>query len=313
MSGASARLVSRGESATEVHLRHGWSRLRPRQGHHHRLPRPPLQVPRTEGRDPEARPVHQRRPRHDEPVRARRGLRAGRRLRDRPGPRALRAVRRRGPPSRLQLHDRRRLLERHREGAPRGLPGQDRAGHPAHHRRDQGAHQGARGDRGRRPGGRGDRRHGRRHRVAAVPGGRPPAAERDRPGQLRVRPRLADAVHRAVRRAEDQADAALREGAAVARPPARRDRLPFRPSVRPEPQGEDLAALRRADQRGRSPRSTLPRSTRSRWSCTRRAWTPSSRATCASTPSRTSRNGRRSSTRSIARPSPSRSRSSAST
>ena len=84
----------------------------------------------------------------------------------------------------------------------------------------------ARRDRGRRPGGRRDRRHGRRHRVAAVPRGRPSAPQRDRPRQLRVRPRLADAVHRPVRRAEDQADAALREGAALARPPARRDRLP---------------------------------------------------------------------------------------
>ncbi len=98
--------------------------------------------------DPEARPLHQRRPRHHEPVRARRGLRAGRRRRDRPRPRPLRAVHRRGPAPRLQLHDRRRVLERHREGAPRRLPGQDRAGHPAHHRRDQGADPRARRDRG---------------------------------------------------------------------------------------------------------------------------------------------------------------------
>ena len=34
----------------EVHLRHGRSRLRTRQGHHHRLPRPPLQIPRSQGR-----------------------------------------------------------------------------------------------------------------------------------------------------------------------------------------------------------------------------------------------------------------------
>jgi 3-deoxy-manno-octulosonate cytidylyltransferase (CMP-KDO synthetase) len=42
--------------------------------------------------DAEARPLHQRRPRHDEPLPARRGLRHRRRRRDRPRPRALRAL-----------------------------------------------------------------------------------------------------------------------------------------------------------------------------------------------------------------------------
>ena len=46
---------------------------------------------------PEARPVHQRRPGHDEPVPARRGVRHRRRRRDRPGPRPLRALHRREP------------------------------------------------------------------------------------------------------------------------------------------------------------------------------------------------------------------------
>ena len=66
------------------------------------------------------------------------------------------------------------------------------------------------------------------------------------PGPMRVRARLADALHRSVRRDQDEADPALREGAAIARPPARRDRLPERPPDRPQPEGEDLAALRRA-------------------------------------------------------------------
>ena len=44
-----------------------------------------------------------------------------------------------------------------------------------------------------------DRRHGRRHRVAAVPGGRPPGPPRRRPRQLLLPARLARAVPRAVR------------------------------------------------------------------------------------------------------------------
>ena len=68
-----------------------------RQGHHRLLARPTAQVPGPAGHDAEARPVHQRRPRHDEPVRARRGVRHRRRRRDRPRPRALRAVHRREP------------------------------------------------------------------------------------------------------------------------------------------------------------------------------------------------------------------------
>ena len=52
------------------------------------------------------------------------------------------------------------------------------------------------------------------------------------------------------RRDQDQADPALGEGAAIAGSPARRDRVPERPPDRPQPEGEDLAPLRRADQRG---------------------------------------------------------------
>ena len=42
-----------------------------------------------------------------------------------------------------------------------------------------------------------DRRHRRRHRVAAVPRGRPPGAPRHRPRQLLLPARLAGALHRA--------------------------------------------------------------------------------------------------------------------
>ena len=79
--------------------------------------------------------------------------------------------------------------------------------------------------------GRGDhrgRRHRRRHRVAAVPGGDPPDPARDRPGPLLLPARLAAALHRAVPRAEDQADPAFGGRAAQHRHPAGRDRVPQR-------------------------------------------------------------------------------------
>ena len=90
-----------------------------------------------------------------------------------------------------------------------------------------------------------DRRHGRRHRVAAVPRGRPPGPPRHRPRQLLLPARLAGAVHRPVRRAEDQADPALRRRAALDRHPARRDRLPRRPGDPGRHQAQDLADVRR--------------------------------------------------------------------
>ena len=79
---------------------------------------------------------------------------------------------------------------------------------------------------------RGDHRgrwHGRRHRVAAVPRGGPPGAPRHRPRQLLLPAHLAGALHRPVRRAEDQADPALGRRAAPGRHPARRGGLPRRP------------------------------------------------------------------------------------
>ena len=69
-----------------------------------------------------------------------------------------------------------------------------------------------------------------RHRVAAVPGGDPPDPARDRPGPVLFPARVPAALHRAVRRAEDQADPALGGRAAQHRHPARRDRLPVRPA-----------------------------------------------------------------------------------
>ena len=69
------------------------------------------------------------------------------------------------------------------QGAARRVPGQDRPGDPAHHRRDQGGD--PRGGRRRRRRHRRGRRHGRRHRVAALPRGDPPDAVRR--GRARTR------------------------------------------------------------------------------------------------------------------------------
>ena len=74
------------------------------------------------------------------------------------------------------------------------------------------------------------RRHRRRHRDPAVPRGDPPVPQGGRPRQRLLPPRHAGAVHRPVRRAEDQADPALGHRAAQPRHPARPDRLPQRRS-----------------------------------------------------------------------------------
>ena len=72
-----------------------------------------------------------------------------------------------------------------------------------------------------------DRRHGRRHRVAAVPRGDPPVPARGRPGERPLPARDARAVHRGGGRAEDEADPALRQRAAPHRHPPGHRRLPL--------------------------------------------------------------------------------------
>ena len=79
-------------------------------------------------------------PGHDEPVPARRGLRHRRRGRDGPRPRALRAVHEHDRDAQQQLDDRQDLHVGDPEGAPRRLSRAHRAGHSAHHQRDQGLH-----------------------------------------------------------------------------------------------------------------------------------------------------------------------------
>lgn len=143
-----------------------------------------------------------------------------------------------------QRHDRPGLLLGDRQGAAGRVPRRHRAGHPAHHQRDQVPHP-AHGDRGRGRGDHGGRRHRRRHRVAALPGVRAAGPARGRPGQRLCDAHLTAPVHRPLRRAEDQADPALRGGAAQHRHPARRDRAARRPRRADLHQAQDLADVRR--------------------------------------------------------------------
>ena len=82
--------------------------------------------------------------------------------------------------------------------------------------------------------------------ILPVPRGDPAVPQGRRARQRLLRARHARAVHRALRRAEDQADPALGDRAAQPRDPARRDRVPFRPADPDSVEGEDLAAVRRA-------------------------------------------------------------------
>ena len=141
--------------------------------------------------------------------------------------------------------------------------------------RDQGPHPGARRPGRRRRHHRG-RRHRRRHRVAAVPRGRPAGAPGGRPRPLLLPARQPDPVHRPERRAEDQADPALGAGAAHHRHHAGRDRLPLRPADPRRHQAQDREHVRRRPGGGRLRRRRRRRSTTSRRCCTPRAWTPTS-------------------------------------
>ena len=126
--------------ADQVHLRHRRRRVVARQGPGRRLDRRAARRPRLQGHAAEVRPLHQRRPGHDEPVPARRGLRHRRRRRDRPRPRPLRALHQHDHDAQQQLDHRQDLHVGHPEGAARRLPRAHRAGDSAHHQRDQGLH-----------------------------------------------------------------------------------------------------------------------------------------------------------------------------
>ena len=178
----------------QVHLRHGRRGVVAGQGAGGGVDRLPARGARLSGDDAEARSVHQRRPRHDEPVPARRGVRHRRRRRDGSRPGALRAVHQYADDAQSQLDHRPGLHVGHPEGAARRLPGADDPGDSAHHQRDQGVH--PRYRQGRRHRHRRDRRHGRRHREPAVPRGHSSAAAGRRPREHALHPPDAGAVHR---------------------------------------------------------------------------------------------------------------------
>ena len=62
------------------------------------------------------------------------------RRRNRPRPRTLRALYRRGPEQIFKPHHGQGLLERAQQGAPRRIPRRDRSGDTPYHKRDQGLH-----------------------------------------------------------------------------------------------------------------------------------------------------------------------------
>ncbi len=158
-----------------------------------RLDRHAAGTARPDGADAKARSVYQRRSRHDEPLSARRSLRAGRRQRNRSRPGALRALHQQPAHPRFELHHRPDLPVGDQQGAARRVSGQDRAGDPAHHQRNQRRHPQA-GAARRRRGDHRDRRHGRRHREPAVPGSHSPVLARRRQAQLPVHPPDAGAL-----------------------------------------------------------------------------------------------------------------------
>ena len=112
-----------------------------------------------------------------------------------------------------QHHHRPHLPGHHRQGAARRLSRRHHPGDPARHQRHQGFH--PRRQRRLRLRADGDRRHGRRHREPAVLRGDPPARQRTAAPPRGLHPPDADAVHPERRRAEDQADPALGQGAAA--------------------------------------------------------------------------------------------------
>ena len=103
----------------QVHFRDRRGPLLSREGIGLGLHRRAPGKPGPAGVAAEARSLHQRGPRDDEPLSTRRGVRHRRRGRDRPRPRALRAVHDRRHGQAQQLHDRQDLLLGHQQGAAR--------------------------------------------------------------------------------------------------------------------------------------------------------------------------------------------------
>jgi len=221
-----------------------WCRVLAWQGHRRCIAERIARGPRPQGGDAQARPLHQRRSGHHEPLSARRGVRHRRRRRDGPRSGPLRALHPGAHEPAQQFHHGPRLPKRDLQGAPRRIPRCHRAGHPPYHRGDQAPRARGGGRCGHRHGG--DRRHGRRHRVAALHGGDPPDGGRTRARQRHVHPPDAGALHRQFGGGEDQADPALGQGTALDRHPARCAVVPRRRGVARGRAAQDRALHERA-------------------------------------------------------------------
>jgi hypothetical protein len=194
----------------------------------------------------EVRPVPQRRSRHDVAVPARRGLRHRRRRRDRPRPRPLRALHPRQAHARQQLTTGRiyeQIIAKERRGDYLGktvqvIPHVTNEIKAAIRRV------------ARRTSTSSSSRSAARSATSSRCRSSKPSARcaRSSAATTRVRPRHARALHRRRRRAQDQAHAALREGAARDRHPARHPALPHRPFSSPkEMKKQDRALLQRGE------------------------------------------------------------------
>ena len=205
-------------------------------------------MPGAQGDQSETRSLHQRRSGDDEPLPARRGVRDRRRRGDRSRSRPLRAVHRHTDGEGEQPHDGSGLLLRDLQGAAGRLPGQNGAGDPPHHERDQGLHQEDR--RVLRCGDRGDRRYGGRHREPALPRGDPPVPQRGGPGERDLHPPDLGPLHQDGGGGEDETDAAQRQGTPGDRHPARHPPVPDGELPVRRHQGEDRALLQRGGEGG---------------------------------------------------------------
>ena len=123
-------------------------------------------------------------------------------------------------------HLRAGLFQRLKARARRRLPRRHRAGHPAHHRRDQGENL-SRRRKGRRRHHR-NRRNGRRYRGATLHRGHPPISMGSATGAHAVYPRHPHPVPENVAGTQNQAHAALGQGIAGHGHPPRHARLPQR-------------------------------------------------------------------------------------
>jgi hypothetical protein len=178
-------------------------------------------------------------------------------------------------------HHRPHLRADHRQGAPRRLSRQDRAGHSARHQRDQSRdEESGAGCRCRH---RRDRRHRRRHRVAAVPGSHPPDAPGTRPRAHALRPRHPGPLHRRSAGAQDQAHPALRQRAAKHRNPAGHPALPHRPLPFPEIKSRSPSSATSKKRRHHRPRRRQHLRVPA-WPSRTKASTRSSSNICTSTP-----------------------------